>query len=288
MRQLRSAGAAGLGNRNDHVDFIGRHGGDHPFGQRLTKIQTRLVDRNAIHHRIGAGQVDELKNAGVERRRIGALLGLHVALQVDKHRFTRLDVALKLVGSSLQRHRLTGQHHIALAAPHAQGTNAVRVTKCQHTVTGNQRNHGIRTLDPAMHVAHRSEQVLRLQGRAACGALDFMSQHIEQDLGIALGIDVAVVGAEKFAFERVGIGQVAVMHQHNAERSVHIERLRFFFAEGIARRWVTHLAQTAVARQGAHVARAKHVLHHALGFVHKELAFLLGDDTRSVLAPVLQ
>jgi hypothetical protein len=40
--------------------------------------------------------------------------------------------------------------------------------------------------------------------------------------------------------------------------------------------------------QRAHVARAEHVAHHALGLVHEELAVLLRDDAGRVLAAVLQ
>ena len=115
-----------------------------------------------------------------------------------------------------------------------------------------------------------------------------MRQHVEQHLGVALGVDVAVVGAEQLGLEGVGIGQVAVVHQHDAKRRVDIKRLRLFFAEGIAGRRVTHLAQAAVARQRAHVAGAKHVAHHALGLVHEKLAFLLRDDARGILTAVLQ
>jgi hypothetical protein len=43
-----------------------------------------------------------------------------------------------------------------------------------------------------------------------------------------------------------------------------------------------------VAGQGAHVAGAKHIAHHAFGFVHEKLAIKLRDDARSILASVLQ
>ena len=86
----------------------------------------------------------------------------------------------------------------------------------------------------------------------------------------------------------MGIGQVAVVHQHDTEGRVHIKRLRFFLAIGVACSGVTHLAQPDVAGQGAHVARAEHVTHHALGLVHEELALLLGHDASGILPPMLQ
>jgi hypothetical protein len=119
-------------------------------------------------------------------------------------------------------------------------------------------------------------------------ALNFVRQHVEQDFGIALGVDVAVVGVEQLGLERVGIGQVAVVHQHDAKGRVHVKGLRLFLAEGIACRGVAHLAQAAVAGQRTHVAGAKHIAHHALGLVHEELALLLRHDAGSILAAMLQ
>ena len=97
-----------------------------------------------------------------------------------------------------------------------------------------------------------------------------------------------VVGAEQLGLERLGIGEVAVVHQHDAKGRVHVKGLGFFLAVGIAGGGVAHLAQAAIARQRAHVAGTKHVTHHALGLVHEELALLLGDDAGRILAPVLQ
>ena len=78
------------------------------------------------------------------------------------------------------------------------------------------------------------------------------------------------------------------MGQHQAKRGVDVKRLRLVFAVGIARRRIAHLAEPDIARQRTHVARAKHVTHHALGLVHVELASLLGDNAGGILATVLQ
>ena len=139
-----------------------------------------------------------------------------------------------------------------------------------------------------MHVAHGGKNTHRLQRQAARGFFYLMGQHVKQDFGVALGVDVAMVGDEQLAFERLCIGQITVVNQHNAKRRIHVKRLRFFFTVSIPRRRVAHLAQSAVARQRAHVAGAKNILHQALGFVHEELALLLRDDARRILPPMLQ
>jgi hypothetical protein len=64
--------------------------------------------------------------------------------------------------------------------------------------------------------------------------------------------------------------------------------LSFFFTEGVACRGVSHLAQTTVAGEAAHVAGAEHIAHHACGLVHEKLAIALRDDAGRILTPMLQ
>ena len=78
------------------------------------------------------------------------------------------------------------------------------------------------------------------------------------------------------------------MYQDQTERGIHVKRLRFLFAVSIACGGVTHLTQTDIAWQGPHIASAKHVAHHALGFVHEKLLLKLRDNARRVLPTVLQ
>ena len=245
LRQLRGAGSAGFGDGDDHVNLVGRHGRDHALGQRLAQVQARLVDGDAVHHRVWPRQIDKLKNAGVQYWRVRTLLGVHMALQIDENRFTWLDVALKRVRRAFKRYRFTGQYHrprTIITAPHTQRPNAKRITKRQHTMPGDQRNHRIRALEAPVNVFDSGKNIGRLQRQATRGAFNLVRQHVEQHFGIALGVDMPVVGDEQLAFERVRIGQVAVVHQHNAERRVHIKRLRLIFAVSIACRGVAHLA----------------------------------------------
>ena len=226
---------------------------------------------------------------GLQARVLRALLRLDLALQVDEHRLAGLDVALEHMPGAFQHHRFAGQHDGAVrAAAHAQRADAVRVAEGQHTMAGNQRDHGVGAADALVHLAHGGEHIVHLQRLAARGLLQLVRHHVEQHLGVALGVDVAMVGVEQLGLERVRIGQVAVVHQHDAEGRIDVERLRLFLAEGVAGRRVARLAQAAVARQRAHVAGAKHVLHHALGLVHEELAILLRHDAGRILPAVLQ
>ena len=177
---------------------------------------------------------------------------MHLSLQIDKNCFARFNVALKRVRCAFQRHRFAGQEHRARAVrttPHAQRSNAKWVAKRQHAVAREQGDHGVGTLDAAMHVFNRRKNIRRLQWQAPGCFLNLVGQHIEKHLGVALGVDVPVIRAEQLIFQRLGIGQVAVVHQHDAKRRIDIKRLGFLLAVGVARRGIAHLAQATIAGQ---------------------------------------
>ena len=289
LRQLHGAGAARFRNGDDHVDFVRRHGGDHALGQRLAQVQTRLVHRDAIEHRVRTCQVHKLKNARMQAGLLRTLARVDLAVERDEQCLARLHVALELVPRALQRHRLAGHHPGAIAAaPHGQGTDAVGVTKGHHAMACDQGDHGIRAPDALVHRLHGRKHIVGLQGHATAGHFQFVGKHVEQHFRVALGVGVAVVDAEQLGAQGLGVGQVAVVHHDDAKGRVHIERLRFLFAESVARRGIAYLPQARVARQSAHVAGAEHVTHHALGLVHEELAVQLRGNASRILAAVLQ
>jgi hypothetical protein len=124
---------------------------------------------------------------------------------------------------------------------------------------------------------------------ARAAALQLVRQHVEQHLGVALGVDVAAVDVEQLGLQRVGVGQVAVVHQHDAEGRVHVERLRLFFAVGIAGRRVAHLAQAHRCRAArACCACGTRRAPCRLALCMKHLRALHRDDAGRVLAAVLQ
>ena len=193
---------------------------------------------------------------------------------------------------AFKRHGFAGHHDgaalLVLAAAYAQGADAIRVPKSQQAVTGNQGHHSVRALDALVHTAHGSKHIDGAQRQAARGFFELVRQHIEQHFRVAVGVDVAVVGVEQLRLVHGRIGQVTVVREHQAEGRVDIKGLRLVFAEGVARRRVTHLPQTDIARQCAHVAGAENVAHHALGLVHEKFTTQLRDDARRVLPAVLQ
>ena len=217
------------------------------------------------------------------------MLTFNATIVVHKNCFTGGDVALKHLRSAFQCDGFTGQHDGAIrTATHAQRANTEGVTESQQAVTSDQSDHGVRTLDALVHRTHRFKNIFAFQRSTAGCATNFVRQHIEQYFGVALGVGVTVVVIGQFTAQLLGIGEIAVVHHDNTEGRIHVEGLSLLFAGCIARRGVTHLTQTHITGQSAHIAGAEHVLHHALGLVHEELAFLLGHDAGCILPAVLQ
>ena len=214
---------------------------------------------------------------------------MHLTVERDVQGLARRHVARQRKARAFQRHRFAGHHDRPVGAvPEAQRPDAVRVAERQQAAPGDQCHHGVGASHALVHAGDGGEHRVRGELGVARGLPQLVRQHAQQHLGIALGVDVAVVGGKQFGLERRRVGQVAVVHQHQAERGADVEGLRLFLAVGTAGGRVTHLAQPGGAGQRAHVAGAEHVAHHAPGLVHEELALLLRDDARGVLPAMLQ
>jgi len=118
--------------------------------------------------------------------------------------------------------------------------------------------------------------------------LQLVRQHVQEDFGIGVRVDVAAVDAIERFTQFAPVGQVAVVGQHDAERGVDVERLGLFFAGAGAGGGVADLADAGRAGQRAHVARAEHVAHQAVRLVHIELVALRRRNARGVLPAMLQ
>ena len=292
LRQLHRRGPARFGDRDDDIDLVRRDGRDQALRQRLAEVQARLVDRDAVHDRVGPGQVHVLEHARVQARVLGALPRMDAAFEVDEDRLAGRDVAGQRVAGADDRHRFARHHHLGSVGPLAfaerQRPDAERVAKRQQAVPGDQRDHRVGALDAPMHRGDRREDLVRRELPLARRALELVREHVDQHLGVVCGVDVPAIDVEELLLERLRVGEVAVVHEHDAVGRVDVEGLRLFFAVGVAGRRVAHLAEAHRAGQRAHVAGAEHVAHHAARFLHEALGALHGDDAGRVLAAVLQ
>ncbi len=139
-----------------------------------------------------------------------------------------------------------------------------------------------------MQPGNRAENSRRVQRVGRREFLQFVRQHIEQDLGVGVGVDVPPVNAEHFAFQLFGIGQVAVMRQRDPKRSVDVERLRLLGIGGRPGGWITNMGNTRIAGEIAHIAGTEDLPHHAVAFPHGKVAACAGGNACGVLTAMLQ
>ena len=165
-----------------------------------------------------------------------------------------------------------------------QRTDAVRVAERQQAQAEHRSDHRIAAAHAAMHALHRFVRGCR---RQLALLEQFMRQHVQQHFGIRLRVDVAVVLFVDFLAQRVGVGQVAVVRQRNAERRVGVERLRFIAARR-AGGGVSAVRDAEPALQQLHLLRAEHVADQAVAFVQVDALPGNRGDAGGILATVLQ
>ena len=118
--------------------------------------------------------------------------------------------------------------------------------------------------------------------------LQLVRQNIEQHFRIGIGVDVAQVVHEQLFLQLGSVGQVAVVAEHDAERRVHVERLRLVVVHRGTGRRITHMRDARVALQCTHVAGAKHIAHQTVVLVQMESMPVQRGDAGSILPAMLQ
>ena len=169
-----------------------------------------------------------------------------------------------------------------------QRADAVRIAECEQTIAGDARHHRVGAAAAPVHAGHGREDGIGVELVAVRALLQLVRQHVEQHLRIRAGVDVPQVLPEQLALELLGIGEIAVVAEHDAERRVDVQRLRLGRVIRRAGGGIAAMRDADVAEQRAHVARAEHVAHQAAALVHVEFAAFGGDDPGGVLPAVLQ
>ena len=139
-----------------------------------------------------------------------------------------------------------------------------------------------------MHARDRRKHLVGVELGARHLRLQLVRQHVDKQLGVAVGVEVASVDIEKFAGEFARVREVAVVHEDDAVRRVDVEGLRLFFTGCRTPRRVPHVPQAEGAQQAAHVARAVGLAHLPLGLHHVQHAPFGGGDAGRVLPAMLQ
>ncbi len=149
----------------------------------------------------------------------------------------------------------------------------------------------IAAYDPSTRSCRRVDRVEHLVGvevGAAHLRLQLVREHVDQQLGVGVGVEVPAVDVEELLGELARVRQVAVVHEHDAVRRVHVERLRLLLLARVAAGRVAHVTEAHGAEQAAHVARAVRLAHLTLGLLHVDDRAVAGRDAGRILAAVLQ
>ena len=83
--------------------------------------------------------------------------------------------------------------------------DAVRVAERQQAVAGDQRDHRVRAADALVHGGDRGEHLLGRELPVARRALELVREHVDQHLGVAVGVDVAPVDVEQLLLQRCAL-----------------------------------------------------------------------------------
>ena len=100
--------------------------------------------------------------------------------------------------------------------------------------------------------------------------------------------EAAAILADQNLGELGGVGEVAVVAEADAVRSVDVEGLRLRGAVAAGRR-VTHVADADVTLELEHVVLLEDIAHESTALAHAQLAFARGGgDAGGILAAMLQ
>ena len=146
-----------------------------------------------------------------------ALTCEQVALLVDHHRLSRRDITNELESLCIQGHALGCDHVldlpvIGLALAIHQWTNTIRVAEADDTVTGDHGHRRIAATATLVNTRYGFENIVLGDAQLAL-ALYFVGKHVEQDLGIGIGIDMAQIFTKQVALELGGVGEIAIVRQ---------------------------------------------------------------------------
>ena len=167
-----------------------------------------------------------------------------------------------------------------------QRADAEDVAERQQAVARDHRHHRICAVTALMHAGHRRKDVFG--SRRYCLICSAPCQHIEQHFRIGIGVDVAQIFHEQLLLQFFGIGQVAVMAEHNSEWRIHIEWLRLVVIHRRTGSRITHMRNPRVSGKRTHVAGAEHVAHQTVALVQMKGAPVQRRDTGGILTAMLQ
>ncbi len=279
-------GDARLRHRHDHrlpAGGIGRQRG--LVGQRLAHVLAGGVDRLAVEAAVGPGEVDELEQAelgldalvveGADRAGAGG---------VDDDDLAGVELAHEVGADDVEAGRLRRQDPPVVQPAQAERAEAVGVPHADHVrVVHQHQREGALELGQDLHQGPL--QVAAVAAGAGAGGLHGVLDQLGHDVAVAVHRsrqDAGLFG------ERGGVGQVAVVAQHEAGVArLPVDGLGVAPVAG-AGRGVADVTDGEVAVEGGEGPAVEDVGHQPHVLDHGEGVAVAHRHARRFLAPVLE
>jgi len=272
--------ALGVAEGGRHARIRDRHddvGRDAALARQLgADALARVVDRDALDHRVRPAEVDVLEHAEALARGTPEGLGRAHAGLVDHDEFARLHLALVVGADDVERAGLRGEDPSVVEAAEDQRAHAQRIAHADDLVLrdGDER-------EGAFHLVEGGDQPrLDVAMRARHEVVD--------DLGVGRRLEEAAL-ADQHAAQEGRVGQVAVVAEREAaEVELGEERLDVA-QDGLAGGGVAVVPDREPARQRLdHALRAEVVADLAERAMAVELPAVRRDDPARLLPAMLE
>ncbi len=258
--------------------------------QFLSHAQARAVHGDPVDDGVRTGHVDVLENARNMTRGVGALAGMHPAIEIGKKCLSWLDVTHKLIAQDIERHAFRGNQVfgalIGLALAVDKRPDAEWIAESEDAIAHDQKDDGVGTAAATVNGGNRPEYMFRRELKLGLH-LEFVRKHVQQDLGIGTGIDVPQILTEQLVLELGGIGKVSVMRQRKTEGGIYVKWLGL--SDGVlAGSGVPHMPEPQIALEVAHMVRLEDITHQPGVLAQVDALPVAGKNSGRILPTVLQ
>src|SRR5947209_6992457 len=162
------------------------------------------------------------------------------------------------------------------------------IAERQHPIARDHGHDGIGPFAAPMHTADRVKDSRGIEPMPFGCFGKFMSQDVQKNFRIGIGIYVTEILNEHFPLQFLRINEIAVMAKDNAKWRIHVKRLGFIGSGCRPRCWVTAMANSHHSDKITHVACAKDIAHHSTALVHMKGTTVSRDNAGGILATMLQ
>mmetsp|Transcript_41093 Transcript_41093/g.95971 ORF Transcript_41093/g.95971 Transcript_41093/m.95971 type:complete len:497 (-) Transcript_41093:501-1991(-) len=217
-RTLEGRRACGVGHGYDDVDLVVLPSFHDLLGELLAHLEPRAVHRDAVEHRVGTREVDELEDArtvdGPRDSGTHAVVQLRRRSRPEQQCVSWRDVADQVKAQSTERATLRTDHelvwlsrHVARAAPRRAGTVARESGLGGIALAEGERANAVRVAETEQAEARDHRNDCEASSAALDGRLHCRDQLlVRRTGGKDTVMDAAVVGNERAAARKLRVG----------------------------------------------------------------------------------